>query len=123
MSANMLENFNNEQIAKQLGEKNFPKFFPGDTIVVKVKIGERSQNYEGICIAKKNRGLHSSFAVRKISDGEGVERVFPYYSPNVLDIKVLKKGAVRRAKLYYLKNKVGKSGRISAATSGYKTKL
>jgi large subunit ribosomal protein L19 len=106
-----------------------PDFRPGDTLKVGVKVveGERTrvQNYEGVCIARANKGMGSSFTVRKISFGEGVERVFPLYSPNIDSIEVVRKGAVRRAKLYYLRGRRGKSARIaerrdnrSATTTG-----
>jgi large subunit ribosomal protein L19 len=104
-----------EQIAK-LG-KTIPPFQPGDTVVVNVKVveGERTrvQAYEGVCIARNGGGLNESFTVRKISYGEGVERVFPVYSPMIDSIKVTRKGAVRRAKLYYLRDRRGKSARIA----------
>jgi len=93
-----------------------PDFAPGDTVVVNVRVKEgdreRLQAFEGVVIAKRNRGLNSSFTVRKISHGEGVERVFPLYSPNVASIEVKRKGDVRRAKLYYLRGRTGKSARI-----------
>lgn len=119
---NVLAEFEQEQIAKLTVENKYPTFNVGDTIAVKVKIGERFQTYEGVCIAIKNRGLNSAFTVRKISYGSGVERVFPYYSPNVDSVKLLKKGKVRRAKLYYLKGRLGKSAKIAEETTGYKTK-
>jgi large subunit ribosomal protein L19 len=104
-----------EQIAK-LG-KTIPEFQPGDTVVVNVKVkeGERTrvQAYEGVCIARTGGGLNESFTVRKISYGEGVERVFPIYSPNIDSIKVIRRGKVRRAKLYYLRDRRGKSARIA----------
>jgi len=94
-----------------------PEFRPGDTLRVGVKVVEgdrtRVQNYEGVCIARANKGLGSSFTVRKISFGEGVERVFPLYSPNIESIEVVRRGAVRRAKLYYLRGRTGKSARIA----------
>ncbi|MFL5021963.1 MAG: 50S ribosomal protein L19 [Microvirga sp.] len=100
--------------------KTIPDFQPGDTVIVNVKVkeGERSriQAYEGVCIARSGGGLHESFTVRKISYGEGVERVFPVYSPNVESIKVVRRGAVRRAKLYYLRDRRGKSARIAERT-------
>ncbi len=120
--ANILEDFEKEQIAKLVENKKSVHFTPGDTINVKVKIGDRFQNYEGICIAVKNRGLNSSFTVRKLSYGEGVERVFPYYNPNIDSITLIKKGKVRRAKLYYLKNRLGKSAKIAEQTTGFKVK-
>ena len=97
--------------------RNIPDFRPGDTLRVGVKVveGERTriQNFEGVCIARANRGMGSSFTVRKISFGEGVERVFPLYSPNVDSIEVVRRGAVRRAKLYYLRGRTGKAARIA----------
>lgn len=112
---NIIQQLEQEQIAK-LG-KTIPDFQPGDTLIVNVKVkeGERSriQAYEGVCIARSGGGLQESFTVRKISYGEGVERVFPIYSPNVDSIKVVRRGAVRRAKLYYLRDRRGKSARIA----------
>ncbi|MFL1780329.1 50S ribosomal protein L19 [Candidatus Hepatincolaceae symbiont of Richtersius coronifer] len=119
----VLANFEKEQMEKLSANKKYPDFGPGDTISVKVKIGDRFQNYEGTCIAMKNRGLNSAFTVRKLSYGEGVERVFPYYSPNVDSIVVIKKGRVRRAKLYYLKDRIGKSAKIPEETFGHKVKV
>ncbi len=107
-----------EQAAK-LGA-NIPEFQPGDTVIVNVKVkeGDRSriQAYEGVCIARQGGGLQESFTVRKISYGEGVERVFPVYSPNIDSIKVVRRGKVRRAKLYYLRDRRGKSARIAERT-------
>jgi large subunit ribosomal protein L19 len=115
---NLIQQLEQEQIAK-LG-KTIPDFQPGDTVIVNVKVkeGERTrvQAYEGVCIARSGGGLHESFTVRKISYGEGVERVFPIYSPNVESIKVVRRGAVRRAKLYYLRDRRGKSARIAERT-------
>jgi large subunit ribosomal protein L19 len=112
---NIIEQLEQEQIAK-LG-KTIPAFQPGDTLQVNVKVkeGERSriQAYEGVCIARTGGGLQESFTVRKISYGEGVERVFPVHSPNIDSIKVVRKGKVRRAKLYYLRDRRGKSARIA----------
>ena len=112
---NIIQQLEQEQIAK-LG-KTIPVFQPGDTVIVNVKVkeGERTrvQAYEGVCIARSGSGLHESFTVRKISYGEGVERVFPLYSPLVDSIKVVRRGAVRRAKLYYLRDRRGKSARIA----------
>jgi large subunit ribosomal protein L19 len=112
---NLIQQLEQEQIAKLA--KTIPDFQPGDTVIVNVKVkeGERSriQAYEGVCIARSGGGLQESFTVRKISYGEGVERVFPIYSPNVDSIKVLRRGAVRRAKLYYLRDRRGKSARIT----------
>jgi large subunit ribosomal protein L19 len=114
---NLLQTIEAENIAKFLANKTIPDFRPGDTLKVGVKVveGERTrvQNYEGVCIARANRGMGSSFTVRKISFGEGVERVFPLYSPNIDSIEVVRKGAVRRAKLYYLRGRTGKSARIA----------
>ena len=114
---NIIENLEKEQIAKLTEGKNVPSFKPGDTLKVhtKVKEGdrERIQVYEGVCIARKNDGLNSSFTVRKISFGEGVERVFPLYSPNVAKIEVSRIGKVRRAKLYFLRALRGRSARIA----------
>ena len=97
--------------------KNVPEFRPGDTLRVGVRVveGERTriQNYEGVCIARSNRGINSNFTVRKLSFGEGVERVFPLYSPNVDSIEVVRRGVVRRAKLYYLRGRTGKRARIA----------
>src|SRR5918997_3563728 len=112
---NLIQQLEQEQIAK-LG-KTIPDFQPGDTVIVNVKVkeGERTrvQAYEGVCIARSGGGLHESFTVRKISYGEGVERVFPLYSPLVDSIKVVRRGDVRRAKLYYLRGRRGKSARIT----------
>ena len=114
---NIIENIEKEQIEKLMEGKNLPIFKPGDTLRVhtKVKEGdrERIQIYEGVCIARKNDGLNSSFTVRKISFGEGVERVFPLYSPNVAKIEVTRIGKVRRAKLYFLRALRGRSARIA----------
>ncbi len=114
---NIIENIEKEQMEKLIEGKNMPIFKPGDTLRVhtKVKEGdrERIQVYEGVCIARKNDGLNSSFTVRKISFGEGVERVFPLYSPNVAKIEVSRVGKVRRAKLYFLRALRGRSARIA----------
>lgn len=114
---NIIENIEKEQISKLTEGKNVPSFKPGDTLRVhtKVKEGdrERIQVYEGVCIARKNDGLNSSFTVRKISFGEGVERVFPLYSPNVAKIEVSRIGKIRRAKLYFLRALRGRSARIA----------
>lgn len=114
---NILENIEKEQISKLTEGKSIPEFKAGDTLKVhtKVKEGdrERIQVYEGVCIARKNDGLNSSFTVRKISFGEGVERVFPLYSPNVAKIEVTRIGKVRRAKLYFLRALRGRSARIA----------
>ena len=112
-----IEDINKETVRKILANKKITDFSSGDTIKVGVKISEgkreRIQYFEGVCIAKKNRDLNSSFTVRKISFGEGVERTFALYSPNVDSIKVIRSGKVRRAKLYYLRDKNGKSARIA----------
>jgi large subunit ribosomal protein L19 len=113
---NLLKQIENEQMAKLSAGKEIPDFQPGDTLVVNVKIveGERSrvQAYEGVCIGRAGSGLNENFTVRKISYGEGVERVFPLYSPMIDSIKVVRRGQVRRAKLYYLRGRRGKSARI-----------
>ena len=110
-----MSNIIQELEAEQMG-KEMPTFGPGDTVVVQVKVKEgdreRLQAYEGVCIAKRNRGLNSSFTVRKISHGEGVERVFQTYSPAVGSVEVKRRGDVRRAKLYYLRGLTGKAARI-----------
>ena len=112
-----IEEINQHNVKKILAEKKIPDFFPGDIVKVGVRITEgkkdRIQYFEGVCIAKKNRDLNSSFTVRKISFGEGVERTFALYSPNVDSIKVIRSGKVRRAKLYYLRDRKGKSARIA----------
>ncbi len=114
---NIIEKFEKEQIAKLTEGKEIPEFSAGDTLRVNVKViegtRERIQAYEGVCIARSNRALNSSFTVRKISYGEGVERVFPLYSPNVDSIEVIRYGKVRRAKLYYLRPLRGKKARIA----------
>jgi large subunit ribosomal protein L19 len=113
---NLLKQIENEQMAKLSAGKEIPDFQPGDTVVVNVKIveGERSrvQAYEGVCIGRGGAGLDENFTLRKISYGEGVERVFPLYSPMIDSIKVVRRGQVRRAKLYYLRGRRGKSARI-----------
>ena len=112
-----IEDINKANLEKIISKKKITEFFPGDTIRVGVRIvegkRERIQNFEGVCIAKKNRSLNSSFKVRKISFGEGVERTFALYSPIVSSIKVIRSGKVRRAKLYYLRDRKGKSARIA----------
>jgi large subunit ribosomal protein L19 len=113
---NVIQELEKEQIAKLKTGKEIPDFQPGDTLVVNVKIVEgdkaRVQAYEGVCIARSGGGLHENFTVRKISYGEGVERVFPLYSPMIDSIKVVRRGKVRRAKLYYLRGLRGKRARI-----------
>lgn len=112
---NIIQQLEKEQIST-LGNKKIPAFKPGDTVKVKVRIvegaSERLQAFEGVCIGRKDRGLHSSFTVRKISHGEGVERIFPLYSPLVSEIELVRKGIVRRAKLYYMRGLTGKKARI-----------
>jgi len=119
---NLVEKFEKKQIAKLTSKKNIPTFRAGDTLRVTIKIveGERSrlQVYEGLCIARKNNSINSKFTVRKISHGEGVERVFPLFSPIIDKIEVIKKGDVKRAKLYYLRERTGKSSRIADRDRG-----
>jgi large subunit ribosomal protein L19 len=113
---NVIQQIEQDQIAKLSANKTIPDFEPGDTVLVNVKVVEgdksRVQAYEGVCIARAGRGLNKSFTVRKISYGEGVERVFPLYSPMIDSIKLVRRGKVRRAKLYYLRARRGKSARI-----------
>ena len=113
---NIIEQIEKEEIARLTANKTIPEFAPGDTVVVNVNVVEgtrkRVQAYEGVVIAKRNRGLNSSFIVRKISSGEGVERTFQLYSPLIAGIEVKRRGDVRRAKLYYLRERSGKSARI-----------
>jgi large subunit ribosomal protein L19 len=128
---NLLKEIENEQMAKLSAGKEIPDFQPGDTVIVNVKIveGEKSrvQAYEGVCIGRAGAGLNENFTVRKISYGEGVERVFPLYAPMIDSIKVVRRGKVRRAKLYYLRGRRGKSARIverqdhTAGAGGEKT--
>ncbi|TCM21587.1 LSU ribosomal protein L19P [Novosphingobium sp. PhB165] len=112
---NLIQQIEAEEIAK--AAKDIPTFRPGDTVRVGVKVVEgtrtRVQAYEGVCIARSNRGMGSNFTVRKMSFGEGVERVFPLYSPNIDSITVVRRGVVRRAKLYYLRGRTGKRARIA----------
>ncbi|MDB5359687.1 MAG: rplS [Rhodospirillales bacterium] len=114
---NLLQTIEQEQVDKLAAERAVPEFGPGDTIKVSVKVvegdRERVQAFEGVCIARKNAGINSNFTLRKISYGEGVERVFPLYSPRLTAIEVVRRGAVRRAKLYYLRGRTGKSARIT----------
>jgi len=109
--SNIIQQLEAEQITKEI-----PAFYPGDNVVVQVRVKEgnreRLQAFEGVVIAKRNRGLNSAFTVRKLSHGEGVERVFQTYSPNIAEIKVKRRGKVRRAKLYYLRGRTGKAARI-----------
>jgi large subunit ribosomal protein L19 len=120
---NIIEKLEIEEIARVLGDKKIPAFSPGDTINVNVRIADgdntRIQRFEGICIARGGRGLNESFTVRKISFGEGVERVFPVVSPVIESIEVMRKGRVRRAKLYYLRDLRGKGARIAERTTGH----
>src|SRR5215204_2135057 len=119
---NILDTIGQATIDKVQSERPVPRFEPGDTLRVHVKVQEgnreRLQVYEGVCIARKNAGVNSSFTVRKISYGEGVERVFPLYSPRIDSIELVRKGDVRRAKLYYLRELRGKRARISERTTG-----
>ena len=112
-----IEDINRESVKKILASKKYPQFFPGDIVKIGVRITEgkreRIQYFEGVCIAKKNRDINSSFTVRKISFGEGVERTFALFSPIINSIKVIRSGKVRRAKLYYLRDRTGKSARIA----------
>jgi large subunit ribosomal protein L19 len=120
---NLLQKIERDQVAKLSENNSIPQFSPGDTVKVMVKVvegtRERLQAYEGVCIARRNRGINSSFTVRKISYNEGVERVFPLYSPRVASIEVVRRGDVRRAKLYYLRGLRGKSARITERTTGH----
>ena len=128
---NIIQRYEAEQMDKLLATRPVPRFAPGDTLRVAVKVVEgertRTQAFEGVCIARSNKGLNSNFTVRKISYGEGVERVFPLYSPTIAEIAVIRRGAVRRAKLYYLRGRSGKSARIAerardtAPTTGTET--
>jgi large subunit ribosomal protein L19 len=114
---NIIQRYEAEQVEKLLAARPVPPFVPGDTVRVAVKVVEgertRTQAFEGVCIARSNKGLNSNFTVRKISYGEGVERVFPLYSPTIAEIAVIRRGDVRRAKLYYLRGRSGKSARIA----------
>lgn len=123
---NIVQQIEKEQVEKLSSERPVPEFGPGDTVKVNVRVvegtRERIQAYEGVCIARKNDGLNSSFTVRKISYGEGVERVFPLYSPRLDSIEVMRRGKVRRAKLYYLRGRRGKSARIAEKNTWTKNK-
>ena len=114
---NLLQTLEAEQMAKLVAARPVPKFEPGDTVRVSVKVvdgeRERIQAFEGVCIARKNAGINSNFTLRKISYGEGVERIFPLHSPRITLIEVVRRGAVRRAKLYYLRGLTGKAARIA----------
>ena len=120
---NLLQKIEQTQLEKLVAEKTIPDFAPGDTVRVNVRVKEgtreRIQAYEGLVTARRNAGVNSSFTVRKISLGEGVERVFPLYSPKLESIAVVRRGEVRRAKLYYLRDRRGKSARIAERTTGH----
>ena len=114
---NLIAELEKELMDRLVAERGVPEFRPGDTLKVNVKViegnRERVQAFEGVCIARRNRGVNSAFTVRKISYGEGVERVFPLYSPRIDSIEVVRRGRVRRAKLYYLRGRTGKRARIA----------
>ena len=118
---NIIDRIGNKQIENVLGQRKLPEFAPGDTLRVDVKViegtRERIQAFEGVCIARKSNGVNSSFTVRKISYGEGVERVFPIHAPQVAGVTVMRRGRVRRAKLYYLRGRTGKAARIAEKTT------
>ena len=118
---NIIDRIGNKQIENVLGQRTLPEFAPGDTLRVDVKViegtRERIQAFEGVCIARKGKGVNSSFTVRKISYGEGVERVFPTHAPQVAGVTVMRRGRVRRAKLYYLRGRTGKAARIAEKTT------
>ena len=120
---NVIKKIEAAEVERLSAERAVPDFDPGDTLKVNVKViegtRERIQAYEGVCIAKKGEGINASFTVRKISYGEGGERVFPLYSPRVASIEVIRRGDVRRAKLYYLRDRRGKSARIAERTTGH----
>jgi len=119
---NIIQQLETEHVAALSADKQIPAFAPGDTVRVDVKVvegtRERIQAFEGVCIARSNDGVNSSFTVRKISYGEGVERIFPLYSPRIAGIELIRRGKVRRAKLYYLRGRTGKSARIAEKTTG-----
>src|SRR6202046_5230716 len=119
---NVIETLNQEQVKKRLAQRAVPESRPGDTLKISLKVvegeRERIQAFEGVCIARRNAGVNSSFTLRKISYGEGVERVFPLYSPRITAIEVVRRGAVRRAKLYYLRRRTGESARIAERDRG-----
>jgi large subunit ribosomal protein L19 len=123
---NVLQTLEAAQVEKLTEGKALPVFSPGDTVRVNVKVvegaRERVQAFEGVCIARRNAGINSSFTVRKISYGEGVERVFPLYSPRLDSVELVRRGDVRRAKLYYLRGRRGKSARIAERTTGHDLK-
>lgn len=120
---NILQKFEAKTLAKLTEGKTITEFSPGDTVIVNMRIvegeRERVQAYEGVCIARGGSGLNASFTVRKISYGEGVERVFPLHSPRIESIQLVRRGSVRRAKLYYLRDRMGKSARIAERTTGH----
>jgi large subunit ribosomal protein L19 len=124
---NIIEQLNAEEMAKIEAQRKLPEFSPGDTVKVNVKVTEgtrtRTQAYEGVCIARSGGGINESFTVRKISYGEGVERVFPVYSPMLEGVEVVRRGKVRRAKLYYLRDRRGKSARIVENTNARSKRL
>lgn len=124
---NTIELLDKEEMERLNAERSLPDFAAGDTLRVNVKVvegtRERVQAFEGVCIAKNGSGLNEAFTVRKLSYGEGVERVFPLYSPNIDSIDVVRRGDVRRAKLYYLRGRQGKSARIAEKTDGFSAKL
>ena len=117
---NIVDRIGKKQMENVLAQREVPEFAPGDTVRVDVKVvegsRERIQAFEGVCIARKNKGVNSSFTVRKLSYGEGVERVFPLYAPQVAGVTVVRRGRVRRAKLYYLRGRTGKAARIAEKT-------
>ncbi len=123
MAMNVMEKFEAKQLQKLKTDKTIPEFSPGDTLKVNVKVvegtRERIQAYEGVCIGRAGSGVNENFTVRKISYGEGVERVFPLLSPRIESIELVRRGSVRRAKLYYLRDLSGKSARITERTSGH----
>jgi len=123
---NILDRIGQKEMEKVVAEREIPDFAPGDTLRVDVKVvegtRERIQAFEGVCISRKAAGVNSSFTVRKISYGEGVERIFPLYSPRVAGITVMRRGKVRRAKLYYLRGRTGKSARIAEKSRDRSTK-
>ena len=118
---NIVDRIGKKQIEKVLAQRSLPDFAPGDTVRVDVKVvegeRERIQAFEGVCIARRSDGINSSFTVRKISYGEGVERIFPVYAPQVAGVTVMRRGRVRRAKLYYLRGRTGKAARIAEKTT------
>ena len=124
---NIIDQLDKEQMERLTAERSTPEFAPGDTLRVNVKVvegtRERVQAFEGVCIARGGSGLQESFTVRKISYGEGVERVFPLFSPNIASIDVVRRGDVRRAKLYYLRGRQGKSARIAEKADGFAAKV